>query len=239
MITRYVNQLSQTSTDISILIGSLVSALEQCGFTEVTPIGTSNTKAVKFNSMVIEFKPYNNTISISNYIEYDSETKTLINSASVTVCNRMSGNNLSPLSCNLYAFYSDDGKFLALNLAGYTTQIGKGDFVVFDVKTDNDELLYLYSTSNSGYYSTQQYRGTVSLKRNYAKETNVLFLDEGVPILNSSNNSYVMDLPYLVTLGGAEAGYTYTMSNGDNYYCLLDNIAVKFDTTVFPQTAGG
>ena len=44
-----------------------------------------------------------------------------------------------------------------------------------------------------------------------------------------------MDMPYLVTLGGAEAQHTYTMTNGDNYYCLLDNIAVKFDTTVFPQ----
>lgn len=239
MITRYIGQLSQNSTDVSIFIANLVLVLKQCGFTEVTPIGSSNIKAVQFNSLIIEFRQNSNSVVFSNYIEYDSETKTFINSASITVCNLTGGNigaNVSPLSCSLYVFYSDDGKFLALNIAGHTTQIGRGTLVLFNVKTDNDELLYLYGSSGIGYYSVQQYRGTVSLKRDYAKEENVFFKDEGVPLFNSSNNSYVMDMPYLVTLGGAEAGYTYTMTNGDNYYCLIDNIAVKFDTTVFPQT---
>lgn len=238
MITRYISQLSQNSTDVSVLIGSVVLALKQCGFTEVAPIGSGNIKAVQFNSLIIEFKSNNNNVMISNYIKYDSETKTLINSSSITVCNRAggtSGNNVSPLSCSLCVFYSDDDKFLALNIAGHTTQIGRGTLVLFNVKTDNDELLYLYGTTDSGYYSVRQYRGTVSLKRDYAKEENVFFLDEGVPILKSSDSSYVMDMPYLVTLSGAEAQHTYTMTNGDNYYCLLDNIAVKFDTTVFPQ----
>lgn len=239
MITRYIGQLSQNSTDVSVLIGNLVLALKQCGFTEVIPIGSGNIKAVQFNSLIIEFRQLNNSVSISNYIKYDSETKTLINSTSITVCNRAGGNtgdNVSPLSCSLYVFYSDDGKFLALNIAGHTTQIGKGIAVLFDVKTDSDELFYLYGTTGTGYYSVRQYRGTVSLKRDYAKEENVFFKDEGVPLFNSSDSSYVMDIPYLTTLGGAKAGYTYTMTNGDNYYCLLDNIAVKFDTTVFPQT---
>lgn len=234
MITRYIGQLSQNSTDVSVLIGNLVLALKQCGFTEVTPIGSGNIKAVQFNSLIIEFRQNSNSVVFSNYIEYDSETKTLINSASITVCNLSGGNvgvNVSPLSCSLYVFYSDDGKFLALNIAGHTTQIGRGTLVLFNVKTDNDELFYLYGSSGIGYYSVQQYRGTVSLKRDYAKEENVFFKDEGVPLFNSSNNSYVMDMPYLVTLGGAEARHTYTMTNGDNYYCLLDNIAVKFDTT--------
>ena len=238
MIIRYTGQLSQNSTDMSIFIANLVLVLKQCGFTEVTPIGSSNIKAVQFNSLIIEFRQSSNSVVFSNYIEYDSETKTFINSASITVCNRAGGNtgdNVSPLSCSLYVFYSDDGKFLALNIAGHTTQIGRGTLVLFNVKTDNDELFYLYGSSGIGYYSVQQYRGTTSLKRNYAKEENVFFLDEGVPILKLSDSSFVMDMPYLVTLGGAEAQHTYTMTNGDNYYCLLDNIAVKFDTTVFPQ----
>ena len=238
MIIRYIGQLSQNSTDMSIFIENLVLALKQCGFTEVTPIGAGNRKAVQFNSLIIEMGEANNTIRFSYYIEYDSETKTARGSNTVTVCDRTAGSgavNISPLSCKFFVFYSDDGNFLALNIAGYTTQIGKGTFVSFDVKTDNNEICYITPTTNAGYYSICQYRGTVSLKRDYAKEENVFFLDEGVPILKSSDSSFVMDMPYLVTLGGAEAQHTYTMTNGDNYYCLLDNIAVKFDTTVFPQ----
>ena len=159
--------------------------------------------------------------------------------STVTVCQRISSTNVSPLSCSLYVFYSDDGKFLALNIAGYTTEIGKGTWVLFDIKTDSNEICYVGATTNPGYYSVQQYRGTSSLKRDYAKEENVFFKEDGVPLVNSNDNSYIMDLPYLTTLGGAEAQHTYTMTNGDNYYCLIDNIAVKFDTTVFPQTVGG
>lgn len=236
MITKYIGQLSQNSTDVLIFIENLVLALKQCRFTEVTPIGTGNRKAVQFNSLIIEMIPYNNAIQFYYYIEYDSETKTAIAMNSVAVCQRPDKFNISPLSCSLYVFYSDDGNFFALNIAGYNTQIGKGELVLFGVKTEDNEVCYVTGTTGTGYYSVLQYRGTVSLKRTYQKEENVFFLDEGVPVLKSSDNSYIMDMPYLTTLGGAEAQHTYTMTNGDNYYCLLDNIAVKFDTTVFSQT---
>ena len=90
MIIRYIGQLSQNSTDVSIFIANLVLVLKQCGFTEVTPIGSSNIKAVQFNSLIIEFRQSSNSVVFSNYIEYDSETKTFINSASITVCNVIS-----------------------------------------------------------------------------------------------------------------------------------------------------
>lgn len=239
MITRYIGQLSQNSTDVLIFIENLVLALKQCGFTEVTPIGAGNRKAVQFNSLIIEMTPYNNAIYFYYYIKYDSETKTERGMNSVTVCQRPDKFNISPLSCSLYVFYSDDGNFFALNIAGYNTQIGKGTWVLFDIKTDSNEICYVGASTNPGYYSVQQYRGEVSLKRDYAKEENVFFKEDGVPLVNSNDNSYIMDLPYLTTLGGAEKSHTYTMTNGDNYYCLTDNIAVKFDTTAFSQTAGG
>ena len=112
--------------------------------------------------------------------------------------------------------------------------MGKGSANAFYVITDSEEIVGLrkdIETSSSEYYSTNQYAVTLALKRTYQKEENVFFKDEGVPVLKSSDNSYIMDLPYLTTLGGAERSYTYTMTNGDNYYCLIDNIAVKFDTT--------
>ena len=111
MITKYVGQLSQNSTDVSVLIGNLVLALKQCGFTEVTPIGSGNIKAVQFNSLIIEFKPSSDKIQFYYYIKYDSETKTERGSNSITVCSRTSNVNVSPLSCKFFVFYSDDDNF--------------------------------------------------------------------------------------------------------------------------------
>ena len=242
MIKRYVSLLSQDSTDMSSFMDNLVLIFKQCGFTEVDPIGSSadNYRAVQFNNLIIDMWSYSSVIKFHYYMVYDETPTTIGTETSVTVCSRINNTNVRPLSCSLYIFYSDDGNFFALNIAGYTTQIGKGDLVLFGVKTEDNEICYVTGSSSSSgtgyYYSVLQYRVTASLKRAYQKTENVFFKDEGVPVLKSSDNSYVMDLPYLVTLGGAEAQHTYTMTNGDNYYCLIDNIAVKFDTTVFSQT---
>ena len=234
MITRYVSLLSQDSTDMSSFMDNLVLIFKQCDFTEVDPIGSSadNYRAVQFNNLIIDMWSYSNTIKFHYYMVYDETPTTISTENIVTVCNRNVNTNVRPLSCSLYIFYSDDGNFFALNIAGINTQIGKGNLVLFGVKTEDNEICYVAgSTGAGGYYSVLQYRVTASLKRTYQKTENVFFKDEGVPIINSSDNSYVLDLPYLVTLGGAEAQHTYTMTNGDNYYCLIDNIAVKFDTT--------
>lgn len=233
MITRYLKPiLIDPATTTADFINVIVSAFVDLGFTEVTPIlTTSSARSVQFENLKIDVYQNSSAINFKCYLYYD-ETNYYGFSQIISF---VASNNL--YSCNLCFFVSDDGKFVAFNVAGNTTQMGKGSGNVFYVITDNEEIAGVNTNpTNLICYSTNQYNSTVSLKRTYQKEENVFFKDEGVPVLKSSDNSYIMDLPYLTTLSGAEAQHTYTMTNGDNYYCLIDNIAVKFDTTVFPQT---
>ena len=229
MITRYLKpiELNPVPTNAStVFIQRIVSAFCNVGFTEVTPIlSISGAKAVQFENLKIDIFVNNSTVDFKFYLYYSNEAyKTFTPTPSISISNYI---------CNLSFFVSDDAKFIAFNIAA-TEGMGKGSANAFYVITDSEEIVGLrkdIGTSSSEYYSTNQYAVTLALKRTYQKEENVFFKDEGVPVLKSSDNSYIMDLPYLTTLGGAERSYTYTMTNGDNYYCLANNIAVKFDTT--------
>lgn len=239
MITRYLKSILVDANDLQVFINAIASAFVDVGFTEVTPIVTSAIgvpKSVQFRNFKIDIYVYSKNdmlIGLKCYLYYD-ETNYYTFSSNPTVKYAISGDNRL---CNLCFFASDDEKFIAFNVASHTTQMGKGSGNVFYVITNDEEIARSSIVpSNLACYSTNQYSCTLTLKRTYPKEENVFFKDEGVPILKTIDSSFVMDMPYLVTLGGAEAQHTYTMTNGDNYYCLLDNIAVKFDTTVFPQT---
>ena len=235
MITRYLKTILVNTNDVQDFINAIASTFVDLGFTEVTPIQTATVgvaKSVQFGNFKIDIwmsSTPNQTISLKCYLYYDETNYyTFSTIPSVSYTSSSEGDRL----CNLCFFASDDERFIAFNVASYTTQMGKSSNHVFYIITDNEEIARVGSTSNNlSCYSTNQYACTLSLKRTYQKEENVFFKDEGVPILKSSDSSYIMDLPYLITLSGAEAKNTYTMTNGDNYYCLIDNIAVKFDTT--------
>lgn len=237
MIKRYLKPISITGSTVSDFIDAIASAFVDVGFTEVvTPTysSTSHVKAVQFGNLEIDIYQSSSACAFKGYLHYDAESYYALAGAvpSITAA--------TPYGCNLCFFVSDDEKFIAANIASKSEQIGKGQFNFFNIITDNEEICgqikYTSSSLSTEFHSTNQYAVSLTPKRTYSKGENIFFLDEGVPALKSSDSSYIMDLPYLVTLGGAERKYTYVMTNGDNYYCLLDNIAVKFDTTVFPQT---
>lgn len=234
MITRYLKPiLIDPATTIADFINMIVATFVDLGFTEVTPI-VAGARAVQFGNFKIDIYRHSTvdqSMDFKCYLYYDETNYyTFSNVPGI-------GFTSAIHLCNLCFFASDDGKFIAFNIAGKETQMGKGSGNVFYIITDNEEIAKVSNTStNLSCYSTNQYTCTLSLKRTYQKEENVFFKDEGVPLMKQTDSSYIMDLPYLTTLGGAEAKNTYTMTNGDNYYCLIDNIAVKFDTTVFPQT---
>ena len=231
MITRYLKPISVTGSTVSDFIDAIASAFIDVGFTEVTPIyssGSTYVKAVRFGNLEIDIYQGNSVCVFKCYLHYDAESYYTMSGSTPSIT------TATPYGCNLCFFVSDDEKFIAVNVASKSEQIGKGQINFFNIITDNEEICgqikYITSLSTE-FHSTNQYAVSLTPKRTYQKAENVFFKDEGVPVLKSSDNSYVMDLPYLVTLGGAERRYTYTMTNGDNYYCLLDNIAVKFDTT--------
>lgn len=230
MITRYLKPISITGSTASDFIDAIASAFIDVGFTEVvTPIYSSSSyvKGVQFGNLEIDIYRNVSVITFQGYLHYDTESY-------YTLSTTLTIGGATPYGCNLCFFKSDDGKFVGCNLASNTEQIGKGQANFFNIITDNEEICGMIKYTSSlftEFRSTNYNSVSLTPKRTYQKAENVFFKDEGVPVLKSSDNSYVMDLPYLVTLGGAERRYTYTMTNGDNYYCLLDNIAVKFDTT--------
>ena len=234
MITRYLKPISIISTYSSDFINAIASAFVDVGFTEVTPItSVSGAKAVRFGNFEIDIYHSVSVCMFQCYLHYNTESYYVFATSSSIA-------STNPFGCILCFFISDDEKFIAVNIASKTEQQCKGQFNFFNIITDNEEICgltkYASSSLSTECRSTNQYPVSLKPKRTYNKEENVFFLDEGIPTINTNNNGFVMDLPYLVTLGGAERSYTYTMTNGDNYYCLIDNIAVKFDTTVFPQT---
>lgn len=232
MITRYLKPISVTGSTASDFIDAIASAFIDVGFTEVTPIyssGSSYVKGVRFGNLEIDIYKSVAVITFQGYLHYNTESY-------YTLSTTLTVGGATPYGCNLCFFVSGDGKFIACNLASNTEQIGKGQGNFFNIITDNEEIcgIIRYNSSSSlstDFRSTNQYTVSLTPKRTYQKAENVFFKDEGVPVLKSSNSSYIMDLPYLTTLSGAERSYTYTMTNGENYYCLLDNIAVKFDAT--------
>lgn len=235
MITRYLKPISIISTYSSDFINAIASAFVDVGFTEVTPItSVSGAKAVQFGNFEIDIYQSGSVCIFQCYLHYNTESYYTFTAAGQSIA------STNPFSCNLCFFISDDEKFIAVNIASKTEQQCKGQFNFFNIITDNEEICGITkkdtNTVTGEYRSTNRYSVLLQPKRTYSKEENLFFLDEGIPSINNNNGRFIMDLPYLVTLGGAERSYTYTMSNGDNYYCLIDNIAVKFDTTVFPQT---
>ena len=240
MITRYLKPISVTGSTFSDFIDAIASTFVEIGFTEVTPTYTSGgtyVKAVRFGNLEIDIYQAVSTCTFKGYLHYNTENYYAFTGTVPSIT------GATPYGCNLCFFVSDDEKFIACNIASKTEQISKGQINFFNIITDNEEICglirYINSSVSTEFHSTNQYAVSLTPKRTYQKAENVFFKDEGVPVLKSSDSSYIMDLPYLVTLGGAERSHTYTMTNGDNYYCLSNNIAVKFDTTVFPQTAGG
>lgn len=231
MITRYLKPISVTSSTFSDFIDAIASAFIDVGFTEVTPIyssGSTYVKAVRFGNLEIDLYQGNSVCAFKGYLHYDAESYYIISGTTPSIA------GATPYGCNLCFFVSGDEKFIACNIGSKTEQIGKGQSNFFNIITDNEEICGMMRYASSLYtdfHSTNQYAVSLTPKRTYQKAENVFFKDEGVPVLKSSDSSYIMDLPYLVTLGGAERSHTYTMTNGDNYYCLTNNIAVKFDTT--------
>ena len=230
MITRYLKPISLTGSTFPGFIDAIASAFVDVGFTEVTPTYSSSgyIKAVRFGNFEIDMYQSVSICEFKGYLHYNTETYQSLTTT-------LSVGGASPYGCNLCFFVSDDEKFIACNMASKTEQIGKGQSNFFNIITDNEEICgmmrYASSSLSTEFRSTNQYAVSLTPKRTYQKAENVFFKDEGVPVLKSSDSSYIMDLPYLVTLGGAERSHTYTMTNGDNYYCLSNNIAVKFDTT--------
>ncbi len=124
------------------------------------------------------------------------------------------------------------GNNVVLNIGARTAVIGKG--LVGLAIIPNENANYVYGTSRNGttwnfVQSDTQASCTLSPYHTYPKATGQLFLDPELPILNAANGEFLFSTTGIIGLGGAETQHFYTGINGDRYYCIMPNVAIKLE----------
>ena len=124
------------------------------------------------------------------------------------------------------------GGDVVLNIGSRTDVIGKGITALAVIPNENN--YYIYGTSNTGVgwtfiKSDTQAVYTLSPYHTYQKATGQLFLDPELPVLNNANGEFLFSTTGIVGLGGAEAQHFYTGINGDRYYAIMSNVAIKMN----------
>lgn len=124
------------------------------------------------------------------------------------------------------------GGDVVLNIGGRTDVIGKGITALAVIPNENNYYIYGTSSNRTNWTfikSDTQAVYTLSPYHTYQKATGQLFLDPELPILNSANGEFLFSTTGIVGLGGAEAQYFYTGINGDRYYAIMSNVAIKMN----------
>lgn len=140
------------------------------------------------------------------------------------------------LSRTINLFVAQKGNSVVINAANYTQLIGKGYFGALITQDGNsnvacwgeinvpsaNSLVKFYDPDTNIQYKILPYH-------TYQKAEGKLFLDPELSILNNANNEFLFSTTDIVGLGGAEAQHFYTGVNGDRYYCIMPNVAIKLE----------
>lgn len=199
-------------------------------FTKTAAYDTT-TRSISFaiNGLTLKFTGV--TASSAVRIEVNSgRTGAVSNAVNVASINISSADTVTNRTLNLLLIRK--GGDVVLNIGGRTDVIGKGMTALAVIPNENN--YYIYGTTNNGQSwtfikSDTQAVYTLSPYHTYQKATGQLFLDPELPILNSANGEFLFSTTGIVGLGGAEARYFYTGINGDRYYCIMPNVAIKMN----------
>lgn len=123
------------------------------------------------------------------------------------------------------------GSSIVLNVGSRIEVIGKGAVALAVIPSENN---YVYGTSGNGtswsFIQNDNQAGCIlSPYHTYPKATGQLFLDPELPILNSANGEFLFSTTGIIGLGGAESQHFYTGINGDRYYAIMPNVAIKLE----------
>ena len=124
------------------------------------------------------------------------------------------------------------GGDVILNIGSRTEIIGQGTIALAVIPTENNYYVYGTTGSRTNWTfikSDTQEIYTLSPYHTYPKATGQLFLDPELPILNSANGEFLFSTTGFVGLGGAEGQHFYTGVNGDRYYAIKPNVAIKMN----------
>lgn len=199
-------------------------------FTKTAAYDTT-TRSISFaiNGLTLKFTGV--TASSAVRIEVNSgRTGAVSNAVNVASINISSADTVTNRTLNLLLIRK--GGDVVLNIGGRSNTIGKGITALAVIPNENN--YYIYGTSGNGtswtfIKSDTQAVYTLSPYHTYQKATGQLFLDPELPILNSANGEFLFSTTGIVGLGGAEARYFYTGINGDRYYAIMSNVAIKMN----------
>lgn len=199
-------------------------------FTKTAAYDTT-TRSISFaiNGLTLKFTGV--TASSAVRIEVNSgRTGAVSNAVNVASINISSADTVTNRTLNLLLIRK--GGDVVLNIGSRTDVIGKGITALAVIPNENN--YYIYGTSGNGISwtfikSDTQAVYTLSPYHTYQKATGQLFLDPELPILNSANGEFLFSTTGIVGLGGAEARYFYTGINGDRYYAIMSNVAIKMN----------
>ena len=203
-------------------------------FTKTAAYDTT-TRSISFaiNGLTLKFTGLGNNINSSNAVRIEvnsGRTGAVINT--VVFASNSVGSAAAVTNRTLNLLLIRRGGDVVLNIGGRADIIGKGTTALAVIPNENN--YYLYGTSGSGtawtfIKSDTQAVYTLSPYHTYQKATGQLFLDPELPILNSANGEFLFSTTGFVGLGGAEGQHFYTGINGDRYYAIMSNVAIKMN----------
>lgn len=133
-------------------------------------------------------------------------------------------------------FVAQKGNSVVINVASNFQLTGKGSFGALIIQDSNSNTV-CWGTANNptiaslvNFYDPDtniQYK--LSPYHTYQKAEGQLFLDPELPILNSANGEFLFSTTGIIGLGGAESQHFYTGINGDRYYAIMPNVAIKLE----------
>ena len=203
-------------------------------FTKTAAYDTT-TRSISFaiNGLTLNFTGLGNNLTSSKRVRINvnsGRTGAVTNTIDFASVDVGSGAIVTNRTLNLLLIRK--GGDVVLNIGSRTNVIGKGITALAVIPNENN--YYIYGTSGNGtswtfIKSDTQAVYTLSPYHTYQKATGQLFLDPELPILNSANGEFLFSTTGIVGLGGAEARYFYTGINGDRYYAIMSNVAIKMN----------
>lgn len=126
------------------------------------------------------------------------------------------------------------GTGTVINISDYSVLAGKGTLTISVV--ENPDAKLCICENNGTFYrkavSHNNENFTFKPYHTLKKDDDEFFLDPEVPAFNSSNNAFITNSTDITGLGGAVKSTFYTMTNGDKYYAVDSNIAIKLGEEV-------
>lgn len=203
-------------------------------FTKTAAYDTT-TRSISFaiNGLTLNFTGLGNNVTTSNSVRINvnsGRTGAVTNTIAFASVAVSSAEAVTNRTLNLLLIRK--GGDVVLNIGSRTDVIGKGITALAVIPNENNYYIYGTAGSRTNWTfikSDTQEIYTLSPYHTYPKATGQLFLDPELPILNSANGEFLFSTTSIIGLGGAEAQHFYTGINGDRYYAIMSNVAIKMN----------